>query len=220
MVIMSANNGINKVDIRHWLMGITEFLHDLIVNLNLHQPPLAMIFLIFVSVFITYLSAWLTKLFVNQEEMKRINKILMDHEEFKKEVRETQNPKLYVKLKYNETRIQEINQRMAMKRIVPQLMITIPFFIIFGFLRGVMGNPALNLTPDRGGIVSVMPFGVPSSFPLIGGWFSQYMFLPELSAAGFGSMYFLSAVVTSTLLLRIFGVNPRGDMMQQQNPLM
>ena len=201
-------------------MGLTDFLHDIIVNLNLHQPPLAMIFLIFVSVFISYLSAWLTKLFVNQEEMKRINEIIGAHEKLKSEVRETQNPKLFVKLKYNETRIQEINQRMAMKRIVPQLMVTIPFFIIFGFLRGVMGNKDLNLTPDRGGIVSVLPFGVSPSFPLIGSWFSSFKYLPDLSAAGFGSMYFLSAIVTSTVLLRIFGVNPRGDVMQQQNPLM
>jgi len=200
-------------------MGVTELLHDIILNLHLHEPPYAMIFLIFVSVFITYLSAWLTKLFLNEEEMKRINETVSKHQKLKSEVLEKQDPKLFVKLKYNETRIQQINQSMAMKRIIPQLMVTVPFFIIFGFLRNVMGNSSLNLTPDRGGIVAVLPFGVPISFPLIGGWFSQYIALPAISVAGFGSMYLLSASVTSTLLSKILGLNPRGNFMQQQNPL-
>ncbi len=181
-------------------------------TLHLHKPPLAPIFLILVSVFINYLSGLITKLLVNQRELERYRKILMDFNQKKSKAMSEQDPKLWIAVKYYEMDMTEIQQQMMFKQMIPQLVMSGVFIGIFGLLRRIMGDGSLNLTPDRGGIVAVLPFKIPESTPIIGDWFSLYALDPTLSAAGFGFMYFMSAIFTSFILNRIFGVNPRQTM--------
>ncbi|RMG26956.1 MAG: DUF106 domain-containing protein [Methanobacteriota archaeon] len=189
-----------------------DWFFEIVHALNLHKPPLSSIFLIFVSIFISFFSAGVTRLLINTKELNRLQTLLKEFNERKSKAIREKDPKLWISVKYHEADMTEVQQSMMMKQIIPQIIISVTFIVFFGILRRSMGDPSLNLTPDRGGIVAILPFRIPSSIPLIGGWFSQYANDPNLSAAGFGFWYFLSAIFTSFLLTRIFGINPRRQM--------
>lgn len=189
-----------------------DWFFEIVHALNLHKPPLSSVFLIFISIFITFFSATVTKLLINSNELNRFRSLQKEFNERKSKAIKDKDPKLWITVKYHEADMTEIQQSMMVKQLIPQIVISFTFIAFFGILRRSMGDESLNLTPDRGGIVAVLPFKIPSTFPLIGGWFSQYALDPNLSAAGFGFWYFLSAIFTSFLLNRIFGIDPRRQM--------
>ncbi len=189
-----------------------DWFFEIVHALNFHKPPLSSIFLVLVSIFITYFSGFVSNLLINSKEIKRLQQMQKEFNDRKSEAIGKKDPKLWITVKYHEAGMVEIQQQMTMKQLLPQLVISFFFIIFFGILRKSMGDPSLNAEPDRGGIVAVLPFHIPRSFPLIGNWFSSYVMDPNLSAAGFGFWYFLSAIFTSFLLSRIFGVDPRRKM--------
>ena len=94
-----------------------------------------------------------------------------------------------------------------------------PIFFVFSTLRATFQfapNTSLNqfyidgVCENSCGVTAVLPFQVPEWFPLIGSWFSPFSADPNLSVAGFGFWYFLSAIVTSTLVQKLFGINISG----------
>ncbi len=183
-----------------------EWLHDFIILIGWNRPPWASFFLVLVIVLITILSNWLTKLLVNQRDLNRYTTVTNQFKGMQSALSKTKDPKLWVEIKNRSKSIDELNQRFMFKRLIPQVVISGMYIFVFSFFRGVMGDPTLNLTPARGGVVAILPFQIPSWIPFIGGWFSQYALDPRLSVAGFGSWYLIAAMFTSSVLLpRIFG---------------
>jgi uncharacterized membrane protein (DUF106 family) len=182
----------------------------------LNGPPFSTVFLISVSFSISLLSAGVTRLLIDLDEINKMQKKITDHNKLKRKAQETADKKLWAKVQAKDSTITTMQQKMMFKRMLPQFLLTIPFFLIFTTLRGTMGIRELNLTPDRGGIVAVLPFQVPTWFPIFGQWFSKGMFDPTLSVAGFGSIYFLSAIVASMIIQKVIGFNLQG--VKQENP--
>lgn len=187
---------------------------ELVQMLNLNRPPLSTVFLILVSVGVTYFSAGVTNLLTNAKEMNRINDIIAEHAANKKKAIQEKDAKLWIKVKHNEDTITEIQSSITMKRMLPQIVVIGTFAVIFGVLHRAMGILEYNNTPNRGKVLAVLPFYVSKNIPLIGNWFSEYAGNTHLSVAGFGVWYFLSAIVTSVILSKGFGVNPRANMGQ------
>jgi uncharacterized membrane protein (DUF106 family) len=184
---------------------------QIIQTLNFHKPPLAMIFLVLVAVGVTFFSIGMSKLLVNMKEIERLSYIKIQHDKERDEAIRDNDGKKWIRVKYRESYIQQVQRDMMMKRMVPQFVIIIPFILIFTTLRGAMGIFELNATPDRGGILAVLPFKVHSWYPIIGGWFSELSVDNALSVAGFGSIYFLTAIFTTMLLTKVIGINPKAS---------
>ena len=189
---------------------------DLAKGSSITHPPAAAFFLVVISIFTSLLSAFVTRKLVNLEELNKYQKQISKHNKLKNKARETADKQLWTRVQARDKRISGLQQKIMMKRMLPQLFLSLPFIAIFTTLRGVMGDKYLNLIPDRGGIVAVLPFQFPEWIFFIGGWFSRYVSIPEISAAGFGFMYFLSAIISSTLIQRIFGINLQGA--RPENP--
>ncbi len=175
------------------------------------RPPGSTIILVFVSMASSLLSAFLTRKLLDMEEMTRIRKQIQDHQKLKKRAMETADKKLWQKVQAKDNHINMLQQKMMLKQMLPQLVLFLPLIAIFTTLRLVMGDFSLNLTPDRGAIVAVMPFRIFPQTPLIGKWFGQFVDDPNLSAAGFGFWYFLSAIMSSAIIQRVLGVNIQGN---------
>ena len=189
---------------------------NLVKGSAITHPPIAAFFLVIISIFTSLLSAFVTRKLVDMEELNKFQKQINRHNKLKNKARDTADKLLWAKVQSKDKRITELQQKIMMKRMLPQLFLSLPFIAIFTTLRGSIGDRYLNLTPDRGGVVAVFPFQIPSWFPLFGGWVSRYISLTELSAVGFGFMYFLSAIVSSTLIQKIFGINLQGA--RPENP--
>ncbi|RMG37595.1 MAG: DUF106 domain-containing protein [Methanobacteriota archaeon] len=175
------------------------------------RPPGSAIILVFVSMASSLVSAFLTRKLLDMEEMNRIRKQIQDHQKLKKRAMETADKKLWQKVQAKDNHINTLQQKMMLKQMLPQLVLFLPLIAIFTTLRLVMGDFSLNLTPDRGAIVAVLPFRIFPQTPLIGKWFSQYVEDPNLSAAGFGFWYFLSAIMSSAIIQRVLGINIQGN---------
>lgn len=175
------------------------------------RPPGSTIILVFVSMGSSLLSAFLTRKLLDMDEMTRIRKQIQDHQKLKKKAMETADKKLWQKVQAKDSQINMMQQKMMLKQMLPQFVLFLPLIAIFTTLRLVMGDFSLNLTPDRGAIVAVLPFRIFPQTPFIGRWFSQYVHDPNLSAAGFGFWYFLSAITSSAIIQRVLGINIQGN---------
>lgn len=184
-----------------WFISVVQFL-------GLHEPPFALLFLVLVSIAITFFSAGMNRILLNVDEIQEITNVLNKHNVEKREALSEKDPKKWIRVKYREPQVQQIQQSLALKRMIPQFIIILPFFIIFATLRDTLGIPIYNATPDRGAILAILPFKA-EGLPLIGGWFSEFAFDAGLSVMGFGTAYFLTAVVTSTMITKLLGFNPR-----------
>ena len=179
------------------------------------RPPGAGIFLVFIAMGSSLLSAFLTQKLLDMEELNRMMKQIQEHQRLKKKAMETADKKLWQKIQAKDSQINMLQQKMMMKRMLPQFVLFLPLIAIFTTLRLVMGDYTLNLTPDRGAIVAILPFRIFPQIPLIGKWFSQYVEDPRLSAAGFGFWYFMSAIMSSAIIQRVLGINIQGTQPQR-----
>ena len=140
---------------------------------------------------------------------------------------ETQDAKLWIKVKRNEEQFLELQRSMMTTRMVPSFITIGPFIFLFQTLRTAFqreenkllnGNwsaiDSVNKCDRSCGVVTVLPFKI-DSVNIIGAWFSPYAEDASLSVAGFGFWYFLSAIVLSTIIQRVFGINLTG----MRNPM-
>lgn len=204
-----------------FLDTLTQSIEEWLWSTGITYPPYAGIFFIFVTIFISLLSNLLNHLLIDMETMSRENEVIAKHSKDKKEAMKNGDKKLWIKVKRQEPMIQEIQQKSMMKRLLPMLVTYGPIIYIFTTLRATFQAPinlAMNGDLDScesscGGVV-VLPFDW-SSFA----WFSSYSVDPNLSIAGYGFWYFLSAIVTSSVFLKIFGINLSRNP-QQKNQIM
>ena len=195
---------------------ITEAIESFLISTGVTLPPHSTIFFIFVSIFISLLSNLLYRLVLDLDQVNRDNMMLREHQMKKKQAMSTQDAKLWIRVKRDDKRITELQQKSTMRGMLPMLLTYAPFIFIFTTLRATFqaeDNVLLNgygaaCTPSCGG-VAVLPFNAIDA-PLVGGWFSPYALDPSISIAGFGFWYFLTAIVTSNFFLKVLGVNLRG----------
>ncbi|OLS20211.1 MAG: hypothetical protein HeimC2_06390 [Candidatus Heimdallarchaeota archaeon LC_2] len=222
-------------------MGIFDFLDPLtnaisnfLIDSGTTLPAFSTILLLIVSLIVSSFSGMVNRAVLNMEELAENSKKMQEHQKRKKLARETADKKLWISVKRNEEHFLELQRSTMTKRMVPSLFTMLPLIFVFQTLRSTfqqeenrelnvcydaaLANPTENC--DRSsGVVAVLPFKVNRDIPLIGKWFSGLNGDPNLSVAGFGFWYFLSAIVLSTLLQRMLGINLTGmqNPMQQQN---
>ncbi|MCY3411551.1 MAG: DUF106 domain-containing protein [Candidatus Heimdallarchaeota archaeon] len=173
-------------------------------------PPFSGIFFIFVTIFMSLFSNMLNRLLLDTKAMARQSEIMAKHNKDKKLAMETRDKKLWLKTKRQEPMIQELQMKSTMSTLLPMLITYGPIIFIFTTLRDTFQAPenlAMNATcqdpaASCGGVV-LLPFKMPDSWT----WFSTYTGNPNLSIAGYGFWYFLTAIVTSTFSSKVLGIN-------------
>ncbi len=197
---------------------LTIAIEEFLISTGATLPPYSTIFFIFVSIFISLLSNVLYRLVLDLDQVNRDNAMLREHQTKKKLAMSTQDPKLWIRVKRDDKRITELQQKSTMRGMLPMLLTYGPFIFIFTTLRetfqhslnlALNGNAACVENSTSCGGVAVLPFNAIDA-PLIGSWFSPYFHDPTISIAGFGFWYFLTAIVTSNFFLKVLGVNLRG----------
>ncbi len=191
-------------------------IEKLIISTGMTVPPNSSIFFIFVSIGLSLFSGFLYWLILDTDELNRINKSLKEHSIMENRAIKERDPKLWIRVKRNDERMMELQQKSSMMSMLPMLITYAPIIYVFTTLREVFQQPAniaLNGNADCvlnstscGGVV-VLPFHMDSWVPLIGKWFSPWAGDPTLSIAGFGVWYFLSAIVVSSFFTRVLGIN-------------
>jgi len=211
-------------------MGIFDFLNPIqnaisawIVDIGVTGPPWSAVFLLFVSLILSSITGVLNRTLLDMDELAEKTEEMKKHQDLKKKAMETADKKLWIKVKRNEDRFLQLQKDTMMKRMLPSFITMGPFIFFFTTLRTAFQraeNFALNWncvndvyvcdsTGVQHGALVVLPFKM-HNLPLIGSWFSPYAKDPSVSVAGFGFWYFLSAIVVSTLIQRLFGINITG----------
>ncbi len=193
-------------DIKNW---ISDSVHEY----DLHGPPYSIIFLVFVSITVSTLSALVTKKTVDLDAANKNFKEIQEFNRQKKIAMETADRKLWIQVQRKKEYIQSLQLETMLKRMRPMLFTMIPFILIFSTLRSIMGG-------DTAGELAILPFKINTNIPLIGripidvrgdngsdslpghqDWTSSN------SAAGFSFIYFLSAISIGSLVQRFLGVS-------------
>ena len=186
-------------------------------TLALGYPPYAVLILAFVSTGVSLSTIGAAHLILDVKQLRKDQKRVTHHNKLKRKAQETADRKLWLKIQSNDPRIKELSRKIQFKLLVPRLLTALPFLLIFTTFRGAFGSRVYNLAPDRGEILAVFPFTVPSWIPLIGGWFSQLHISPEFTVAGFGTAYLLAALTSSVFIQRFLGINIQ--IISPENPL-
>ncbi len=225
-VFLNPDNQPNK-EYRFVLYSNVLLDHDLredwyngwIIPLLKHNPaanaPWAGIFLVIVSIGSALLSYGVSAKFLDLDDLNKSQERVNKFNKLKKKAKDTADKKLWHKVQSEEKRIQSIQQKIMFKRMLPQFVLILPFIAIFTTLRVVMGDYTLNLIPDRGAVVAILPFDW-TNLPFIGSWFSFYVLDSRLTAVGFGFWYFFSAIFGSVITQRVLGINIQGGMQPAQ----
>lgn len=210
-----------------FLDPVTDKISEFLIGTGWTVPGYSTLLLLFVSLIVSAFSGFVNRAVLDMEELADNSKKMAEHQKRKKLARETADKKLWISVKRNEEQFLELQRSTMTKRMLPSLFTMLPLIFVFQTLRSTFqtdDNRVLNTCyPDncdsRAGVVGVLPFRVSRDIPLIGKWFSHYSTDPNLSVAGFGFWYFLSAIVLSTILQRVFGINLTGmqNPMQQQD---
>ncbi len=208
-------------------MGLFDFLIPLKVALEnwlvatgLTLPPSSTAFFIIVSIIITGVSGIINRLLLDMDKIAKETEEMQEHQKKKTKAMETADKKLWAQVQKNEDRFMQLQKSTMMTRMLPSLITFGPIIFVFQVLRAAFQHPAniaLNgntACTNSCGVTAILPFHVDSWVPLIGKWFSPYAADATLSVAGFGFWYFLAAIVTSTLIQKLFGINLSG----MQNP--
>ncbi|MHA2169221.1 MAG: EMC3/TMCO1 family protein [Candidatus Kariarchaeaceae archaeon] len=203
-----------------FLDPLSDLISDSLVESGLSELPGSAVVLLFVSLLISSFSGFVTRTLLDMETLIEQQNEISEHQRNKKMAMETQDKKLWIKVKRSEERFLELQRSMMTTRMLPSLITIGPFIFLFQTLRKAFQrdeNIVLNGNDNCSsscGVVTVIPFKF-DSVPLIGNWFSPYAQDASISVAGFGFWYFLSAVVLSTILQRVFGINLTG----MRNPM-
>ena len=212
-----------------FLTPVQDALEQWLIHLGVTVPPWSGVLLIFISLILSSVTGLLNRALLDLEELQKKTDEMQEHQKLKNKAMETADKKLWIKVKRNEERFLELQKDTMMKRMVPSIITMGPFIFMFNTLRAAFqqaGNLAMNYyctngdkacipdtTKTREGGLVVLPFKADKLW-LIGSWFSPYAKDQSVSIAGFGFWYFMSAIVVSTLIQKLFGINLTG----MQNP--
>lgn len=160
-------------------------------------PPFAAFFIIFVSMSLSTLSNLAMKRFADMRRLNRYQLEIKQFREMEQKAQKTQNEKLLKKVKRRKSYIERIQREQMSARCKPSLIFIIPFFILFGILRGFYSTGGVD------DIVAVLPFNIHKVLPFFVGLAGRPV------AAGFGlsfyAFYFLAGFGLSSMLQRIMG---------------
>ncbi len=182
------------------------------------NPPFSSIFFIFVTLFMSLISNALNHLLIDMKTMSKEADILARHQKDKKEAMRSGDTRLWIKVQRQEPMIQELQQKSMMTKLLPQIITYGPIIFIFTTLRlafqaeintdmNLWGPNGTNTCTNSCGGVVVFPFRIPDNFPIFGKWTSPYSQDPDVSIAGYGFWYFISAIATSTFFQKVLGIN-------------
>lgn len=157
------------------------------------KPPGSMLFVFILALTTALISAGLTKLLVDTEEIARKQKQIKGHEEEKEKIIELAevDPERYRKQRKRWERkdamLKQTQQRMALQRLKPTCVTFLPMIIIFGVVNTIL----------RGAHVALSPMHA-NDIPLIGGFISAGPIWINFTA-----WYFLCSLGINTLVQRI-----------------
>jgi len=212
-----------------FLDPLTNAIEQWLVSIGVTVPPFSGIFLLFVSFILSSITGLLNRTLLDMDELAKKSEEMKKHQDLKKKAMETADKKLWINVKRNEDRFLQLQKDTMIKRMLPSFITMGPFIFFFTTLRTAFqhaenfamnkycedglknGEPLICGTGDNvreGGLV-ILPFKA-HSLPLIGDWFSPYALDENLSIAGFSFWYFMCAIVVSTLIQRLFGINITG----------
>jgi len=157
------------------------------------NPPGSMLFVLMLATTTALVSAGLTKLLVDTEEIARKQKQIKSHEEEKEKIIELAevDPDRYRKQRKRWERkdamLKQTQQRMALQRLKPTCVTFLPMIIIFGIVNTILRGAHVALSPMHANDV-----------PLIGGFISAGPVWINFTA-----WYFLCSLGINTLVQRI-----------------
>lgn len=212
-------------------MGLFDFLDPIrdafetwLISTGATLPPNSTLFMVLMSIVVSGFSGIINRLVLDLDQLAKDSEEMQKHTKMKTKAKETADRKLWRQVQKNDDRFSQLQKKTMMKRMMPSLLTIGPFYFVFNTLRHAFQdeqNLKFNQYVLDGtcidsscGVSAVLPFHVPDSFPLIGSWFSPYAMDNTLSVAGFGFFYFLSAITTSMVIQKLFGINLSG----MQNP--
>jgi uncharacterized membrane protein (DUF106 family) len=157
------------------------------------KPPGSMLFVLFLSLTTALISAALTKLLVDSEEIARKQKQIKAHEEEKEKIIALAevDPERYNKARKRWERkdamFKKSQQRMSLQRMKPTCITFLPMIIIFGIVNTMFAGKPVAMSPMNANDV-----------PLIGGFIAAgNLFI------NFTAWYFLCSLGFNTLVQRI-----------------
>ena len=197
---------------------------------NYKVPPNSMYLIMAVSIVVSLISTWLNKLLIDQDEMKRKQEVITQHNKKKKDLSKMaeSDPKKYAKeykaWKKRDASISKLQQNTSMERLKPTCVTFLPMIIFFYLLRNfysMNGHPIPVAKPPMNAsdvyyIGKAMAASFDStirSIPNDEGWIN------------FTGFYFLSSLSFSLFIQKIMGVQPptqsggMGSMFDQQTDL-
>ncbi|MDH5401092.1 MAG: EMC3/TMCO1 family protein [Candidatus Heimdallarchaeota archaeon] len=214
-----------------WYYQLKEAFTNWIIESGLTTPPTSAVFLLIVSLVVSSFSGIVNRLLINMEKVQKESAEMQEHQKRKKKAMETADKKLWIQVKRNEQRFLELQRNTMLSRMLPSVFTIVPMMFVFTTMRTsfqVASNTILNkycidgtyavCGPESShGAVVVLPIKF-HGLLLLGKWFSPYAGNPAISVAGFTFWYFLSSIVVSTLIQRLFGINLTG-MQNPSNPM-
>ncbi|MFX0039790.1 MAG: EMC3/TMCO1 family protein [Promethearchaeota archaeon] len=157
------------------------------------KPPGSMLFVILLALTTALISAALTKLLVDTEEINRKQKQIKSHEEEKEKIigLAEVDPERYRKARKRWERKQgmfkQSQQRMSLQRMKPTCITFLPMIIIFGIVNTLLAGKPVALSPMNA-----------NDIPLIGGFIAAgNVFI------NFTAWYFLCSLGFNTLVQRV-----------------
>ena len=161
------------------------------------DPPMAGIFILFVSMTISTMSNLAMRRFTDMRRLNKQQAEIKKYRELEQEAKKTQNEKLLKKLRKRKAYIERIQREQMGARCKPSLIFFIPFIFIFSFLRTFYNTGGVD------DIVVVLPFNIQKVLPFLVGM------IGTPTAAGFGlsfyGFYFIVGFGLSSILQRIMG---------------
>lgn len=157
------------------------------------KPPGSMLFVILLALTTALISAALTKLLVDTEEINRKQKQIKSHEEEKEKIigLAEVDPERYRKARKRWERKQgmfkQSQQRMSLQRMKPTCITFLPMIIIFGIVNTLLAGKPVALSPMNANDV-----------PLIGGFIAAGNVFMNFTA-----WYFLCSLGFNTLVQRV-----------------
>lgn len=177
-------------------------------------------FVVFLSITVASLTAFLTSKLVDSDELNRKQVLIKKHQEEKAKIIELAdtNPKLYMKKRIKWQRkeqfVKNIQQGIAMQRLKPTCLTLLPMMIIFGILNIYFGKNPVACSPMNA-----------SDVPLLGGYINSftdplkdppdwtklvfgvpYHIYDYNSWISFTAWYFLCSFSFNTLIQRMLGL--------------
>ncbi|MBY8985865.1 MAG: DUF106 domain-containing protein [Candidatus Lokiarchaeota archaeon] len=159
----------------------------------LATPPVSMLFVLMLATLTALISASLTKLLVDTDEIERKQRQIKGHEEEKEKIIELAevDPERYRKHKKKwerkEAMLKQSQQKMSLQRLKPTCITFLPMIIIFGVLNTIFSGAQVALSPMHANDV-----------PLIGNFISAGPIWINFTA-----WYFLCSLGINTLVQRI-----------------